>query len=721
MADIAELGFKADTGQLETAVTTLNSLSPAAAKAEKSSNSLKNAINGLDSTASALTTAINGLNSKITAMVSGSNAEANAVNAVATATTKKTAATKASTQATKDATVAANAAAAAYKKQALAAAFPTSISRLAPSSAFNAATGVQQNANSNGQKTSTFNTANIAAQFHDVGVTAAMGMNPLQIALQQGTQLSQVLNTMEKPLEGIAQGFKEIINPISLMTIGFIAALAVLIQLVPWLKVGEAALRGLADAIRVTGPYVLAFAAILALIYGPEIIEGIASVGISILELAETALTAGVEMAAAWIIGLGPIGLIIAGVGVLLIAINLFRDQLKKIFGTDLVADVKAVVNFIIGAFIGMEQVIIQIWKNIGAVMRREPTTALTDVFKDALAKDYVGQFANGVVTGMNKAADGLDKLSASLGTSKKAIKDWAEVLNGAQRSLATLQAENAELGLSAEASAKLKYETQLLNQAKEKNLTLSAAQRGQLLGIADAMGVLDAATKQEKDTFDFLKDTTKGFFTDLKQGLQDGKTMWESFRDAVLNVISKIQDKLLDMAVNNLFDKIGPGVASGIKSGSASGGSAGGLFSGLGSLFSSGLKSLGGALGFNAKGNSFGNGTSLAQGVYTQPTVFKYAKGDAFGVMAEAGAEAVMPLRRGPDGSLGVQMYNQNSAGSNSGPSAQTNNHNGYVFNVGTNVNQQDLLLLRNMVLATAGPGVVEQRVRKAQARGSI
>jgi hypothetical protein len=37
-----------------------------------------------------------------------------------------------------------------------------------------------------------FNSANIAAQFQDIAVTAAAGMSPLQIALQQGTQLSQV-------------------------------------------------------------------------------------------------------------------------------------------------------------------------------------------------------------------------------------------------------------------------------------------------------------------------------------------------------------------------------------------------------------------------------------------------------------------------------------------------------------------------------------------------
>src|SRR5215217_9053164 len=47
-------------------------------------------------------------------------------------------------------------------------------------------------------------TANIAAQFQDIGVTAAMGMNPIMIALQQGTQLSAVLNTMQNPLKGLA-------------------------------------------------------------------------------------------------------------------------------------------------------------------------------------------------------------------------------------------------------------------------------------------------------------------------------------------------------------------------------------------------------------------------------------------------------------------------------------------------------------------------------------
>jgi lambda family phage tail tape measure protein len=54
------------------------------------------------------------------------------------------------------------------------------------------------------------------------------------------------------------------------------------------------------------------------------------------------------------------------------------------------------------------------------------------------------------------------------------------------------------------------------------------------------------------------------------------------------------------------------------------------------------------------AKGGVF-TSPSLSQysgGVYDKPRLFSYAKG---GVFAEAGPEAIMPLSRGPDGSLGV------------------------------------------------------------------
>ena len=44
--------------------------------------------------------------------------------------------------------------------------------------------------------------------------------------------------------------------------------------------------------------------------------------------------------------------------------------------------------------------------------------------------------------------------------------------------------------------------------------------------------------------------------------------------------------------------------------------------------------------------------------GIIGQPTLFKYASGGAgrFGLMGEAGPEAIMPLRRGANGKLGVE-----------------------------------------------------------------
>lgn len=88
-----------------------------------------------------------------------------------------------------------------------------------------------------------FETANIAAQFQDIAVTSAMGMNPLQIALQQGTQLSSVLGTMgngRQVVAGLAAAFTSLISPVSLVTIGLVAGGAAAIQYFSSLELGGA-------------------------------------------------------------------------------------------------------------------------------------------------------------------------------------------------------------------------------------------------------------------------------------------------------------------------------------------------------------------------------------------------------------------------------------------------------------------------------------------------
>lgn len=67
--------------------------------------------------------------------------------------------------------------------------------------------------------------------------------------------------------------------------------------------------------------------------------------------------------------------------------------------------------------------------------------------------------------------------------------------------------------------------------------------------------------------------------------------------------------------------------------------------------------------MGVFAKGGSFPRGINgLSSGVYTSPQLFKFASG--MGLMAEAGPEAVMPLKRGSNGKLGVEAQGAGGAG---------------------------------------------------------
>ncbi|HEV7345783.1 MAG TPA: phage tail length tape measure family protein [Devosia sp.] len=77
-----------------------------------------------------------------------------------------------------------------------------------------------------------FATANIAAQFQDIAVTSAMGMSPLQIALQQGTQISAAFGNMGAAgaVRTLGAAFLSIISPVSLVTIGLVAGGAAAIQ-----------------------------------------------------------------------------------------------------------------------------------------------------------------------------------------------------------------------------------------------------------------------------------------------------------------------------------------------------------------------------------------------------------------------------------------------------------------------------------------------------------
>ncbi|MBB3020639.1 hypothetical protein FHR70_003725 [Microvirga lupini] len=77
-------------------------------------------------------------------------------------------------------------------------------------------------------------TGNLAAQFQDIAVQLQSGSNPFTIALQQGTQIAAVLGDTPGGARGavkaLGAAFLSVISPVSLLTIGAIAAGGALVQ-----------------------------------------------------------------------------------------------------------------------------------------------------------------------------------------------------------------------------------------------------------------------------------------------------------------------------------------------------------------------------------------------------------------------------------------------------------------------------------------------------------
>lgn len=237
-------------------------------------------------------------------------------------------------------------------------------------------------------------------------------------------------------------------------------------------------------------------------------------------------------------------------------------------------------------------------------------------------------------------AAPGGDK-DASKAAARMA-KRYEEITRGSRQFIAAQQLERETLGMTAEAANRLRYEQDLLNQAQDAGVTLTVAQKAELTGLAAQMSSVESATAKVVDAFNFAKDVTRGFFNDFRQGLRDGEGIWHSFANAALSALDRISQKLLDMALDQAISGLLRSLT-------------GGLAGGLGGGFSGGMTTAIGGLYANGAAFSRGNVTAFANGgVIDRPTIFPMARGA--GLMGEAGPEAVMPLKRGPGGRLGVE-----------------------------------------------------------------
>lgn len=564
--DLARIGFVADTSDLKDAKASLEALVPAAKRAE-------NAAKGVTRAAAGLAGGIKPFSNAVQQAATGSTGLSRAALASSTAMgTVQRAAVGASTQlGTLGGSVRrvgmnfaqADAHVEAYKRS-LAGVAPAAESARSSLQRMGAAA----NDNINAMQATP---GNIAAQFQDIGVTAAAGMNPMIIALQQGTQLSAA---MSGGVGNLVRGLGQLFNATTLLTIGLVGLLAAGIQMVDWAEAGAWALNTLADAMVPIAPYAVGIAGALALIYSPAIVAGIWSLSKAFYGLAAGMLAT-----------IGIPALIVLGLAAIIAAANVWRDELTQMLGFDIVAAAKTGVNAVIAFFVGGYNAIAATWRQLPGAMGDwaiQATNAVISAIESmingaitrinafvsmlpfgdklvgrmggladfgrvanpfagqgnavgrewkaqtqgALGTDFVGGAVDAITGAASTAADWLRGLAGDLtaaeegkggksktgrtarGRHQKTNDElFAEVIEGADKQMRALQDASAQIGVYGEALERLKFEQQLFNDAQDKGVVLTAAMSEELKRRAAEMASLAQGNVRDQFMEDMRKD----------------------------------------------------------------------------------------------------------------------------------------------------------------------------------------------------------------------
>ena len=243
---------------------------------------------------------------------------------------------------------------------------------------------------------------------------------------------------------------------------------------------------------------------------------------------------------------------------------------------------------------------------------------------------------------------DTTEQLDEQVEAWKKYQENIEKVLDSTEQQL---RHEISLIGLSKEEAELTKFIYELEKQMGATRADLSEEQVAQYDTIialkeeyikkteeqAAATKKLEEAEKKVQAVSKSLASETVGALKSIVNGT---KTASEAFRDMALNIIQQIMDILIwQPLITSLTNSIS-GSISGAQSG---GGALGGIVSSIFGFQKGGAFSAGNVI-------PFANG-----GVVGSPTYFGMSGGRT-GLMGEAGPEAIMPLKRGSDGKLGVE-----------------------------------------------------------------
>lgn len=170
-----------------------------------------------------------------------------------------------------------------------------------------------------------------------------------------------------------------------------------------------------------------------------------------------------------------------------------------------------------------------------------------------------------------------------------------------------------------------------------------------------------DTASDYASQSADLVNNAMTGLVGNISDALAGNKVDWEDWASSVLQSMQKIilnamlVDSLRSASNSGFFSSIGGMFGAG--AGAASGSTPSGAYNSA----VSGIK-------LNAKGGAYASASlsAYSNSIVRTPTYFAFAKGA--GLMGEAGPEAIMPLTRSADGSLGVRMVGTPGATSGGG-----------------------------------------------------
>lgn len=173
-----------------------------------------------------------------------------------------------------------------------------------------------------------------------------------------------------------------------------------------------------------------------------------------------------------------------------------------------------------------------------------------------------------------------------------------------------------------------------------------SAQHTAAVAGLQQLDTELAGVEASQKTFFNTAREQGVSALTGLFNKIGEGVRSWRDLGDAVKATVVTFVQGLARMAAEALAKRIIFSLFKALPSANGNAFGNNGMLSGFANGAAFALPGL----------MAFANGGAFTNSIVSSPTLFTFGGGGQFGVMGEAGPEAVMPLSRGTDGKLGVK-----------------------------------------------------------------